>query len=481
MGGVPIPRTTKRAVAALVCGTLVCAAFIVPSGVVQLTATLVVRAIFVGLVVGLLVGSRTPAWAAAAIGASGTSFGLLLSMRMPAQGLFLAAVVLSALVAVLVRSIALADGRHGVAVVGVGLVVVTYLWLLGVLPGPFTETHDVHMTYSMDKLSRPWVFDGAIFTRTEEAVRRGEAFYPAFRRAVEEDERRLGTPTVLFNYREPYLFWLWSVLPGQGPQALWWYYVVLSTLALVPAYLIASRLVHPGAALAAPMLLTPFLYWLGYSQCYMFAEVWAGLMMLFAALAVVRQRWLLGAVLLTVAVAFRELAVVFIPAFVAAWAAAPERRNEIPALAVLVLGPAAVLGAHIAMAPVSRSAAGLDFSSWLHGGLRPLIASLSFGSKTSLFGPYLAQAAPVAAFVGGFFARPRWRAVLLSGSVLFATVFLFAVSRSEFGFYWGAILTPLSLCLGVSVLSPLAPSGSDDDAAPTRSAASIPLNDGRAA
>jgi dolichol-phosphate mannosyltransferase len=465
-----------RVAVALLCGTLVFVAFVLPDNPFALSAAMPWRAVFAGLVVGLVCLDRLPASAVAAIAVIDALFGSVLLVVMLAGSFDPLPMVLTLVacgaVAAGTQTAARRVGRRLVAGIALLVVVVGYVWSAGLLGGSPSFAR-VSSMQQLGVLTGAGSFDGCIYTQTAVAVKDGSPYYASFAKAYHADKRALGPLSSVFKYREPYLFWFWRLLPGNGVEALWWYSLALGLLVLLASYSLAARFLDPGAALVAPMLVLPVMTSALWSNWFMFTEVWAGAVVVFAMLAVLRRRWLLGAILLAAAVGFRELAVVVVPAFVLAWTLYPQRRDEIAALVVAVLGPVALLGAHMLMAPLERgpgAAGALAVSQWMHGGIEPLRQTLAFGTGSLGGAPVLIWVAPLAAVAGGILLRPSWRAALVVASVIGALSFLFVFHSSVWGDYWGALLTPLDFTLLVLALAPLAPSAFPPDTAKTRDA-----------
>ena len=198
-----------------------------------------------------------------------------------------------------------------------------------------------------------------------------------------------------------------------------------------------------------------------WSTWFLFAEFWAGGVAVMAVLALVQARWHVGAILIGVAVAFRELMVVLVPAFLVGWWLHRHARAPRTALAAALVLPAAALAAHFIAAPVAPGASGWDLSPWLNGSFAQLIETLRFSSNFVPVGPGVLAWAPVAALAGALQIRPRWRSGLLLGAVGFPSLALFTFSAGLYGLYWGAILQPLAIALAPVAAARLDPPAPD--------------------
>lgn len=340
-------------------------------------------------------------------------------------------------------------GRAGIAASALLLVALAgHLWIGGALPGPYRGTPDRLLSaLRQEPLPGRYHFDADIYLRTYFMMKRGEPFYASFATACAEDGRGLGAPRGTLNYREPFLFELWRWLPGRDGVALRNWFLAFVAVVMACGYHLARTLVGPGPALLAPIALGGYFAAAAWSGWFLFAEFWAGGVAVMAMLALLRRRWWTGAVLIAVAVAFRELMVFLVPAYAVGWALCRDGRPRWPVLAAGLALPFLPLALHLHAAPSAPGPGGWDISAWLHGGFDPLAASLRFSSAFVPLGPGLLPWAPVAALAGAALARPGWRAGLLLAALGVGLAGLFCFSAGRYGYYWGAVLQPLALAV----------------------------------
>ena len=327
-------------------------------------------------------------------------------------------------------------------------VVLSHLWLCGLLPGVYRQAVP-RIDAKIDREPAPetYEFDGRVYLRTYYLMKQGMPFYQAFGTAHAGDRRHDGPPAQKLNYREPLLYEIWRWLPGHTGESLRVWFVVYSIAVLLAAYALARTFVGPGPALLSPILLSGYFTAATWSTWFLFSELWSGGAAVIALLALVRGRWWMGGLLVTATIALRELMIFLIPAYAVAWLLDGKRRETRLALAAALVAPALALGIHWLVAPGALIHSGGDLSPWMQGGLQTLMAALAFSSDFIANGHAVLLAAPVAALVGASLARPRWRAGLLLTAIVLPLIGLYAVSAGEYGYYWGAILQPIVIAV----------------------------------
>ena len=428
--------------------------------------SLVARGVAAGCVAGLVCAAVRPRWVAAAMAAAGTAIGVLVVGFMDpayfdATGLVLA-LLCAAAVALGLGALSSVKWRPAAEVAALGAVLLVALWFAGVLPGALADGPRQARNADVATVPQPeqYGFDGLDYLRTYHLMKQGVGFYDAFKQAQTEDARHDATfLTSPFNYREPFLFEVWKVLPGANGSDLLGWFIVWSLVALVVTYLLASSLTEPGPALLASVCLIPFLFYLWWtSTWFLSAEVWAAPLGV-AAVACLLRRWrIAGLALLIAAVATRELMVLLVPAWLAAWGVADRGRLRstwwVPAVAVL--GPAVVLGAHVLAVP-PLAPGGSSVAGWLHGGPSHLLAALRFGWDVMPAGAWGPLVAAAAAVVAAAIALPRWRMAALLAATVLPPLFLLVAGSGAWDYYWGAVYTPLAVAVAPGVLGRLLP------------------------
>lgn len=422
--------------------------------------------IFRGLVAGGIIGLMGPrrlGLVTTAVTAAACAFlgAVALSMTQFGGGTVgaLASVVVAASVAAGIwYLVSLALERLAVVIV-FGCVVTCLFWTAGVLGGPNAQAlRPLVQRFSTIPQAQQYQFDGDLLLRIPFLMRQGVPYYAAFTQSVKEDARMNGQPpTGKLNYREPLLFYIWKVLPSSSPEGIRLWFLVFATVVMAAGYRLSSRFVSPSAAMLAPVLLAGYFAFAAVTAWFGIVEFWGGGVAVLVLACLLRRRWLLGAFMLVIAVAIRELMIYLIPAFVAAWAFYPRRRDEIPALLIGVLGPVLALGTHLYFAP-QNAPGGVALSQWFHGGPDRLIAALKFAGDVIPGGRFVLLLAPAMALAGSLLVPRLWRKVLLVLALAAPLVSLYLFSLSEWGYYWGAILQPLALSVAPVALLLVLPS-----------------------
>lgn len=414
----------------------------------------VVRALVAGLVAGLCVrtwNDLLPTVVASGLGVAMASTGLgtfyAANGATPAASDLIAAPLVVVLVAAGFGAIALLAKRAWFEWVALALVAVAFGLSIGVLPGQVSDaTAGVRSEFATEPQAEQYNFDGALFLRTEYLMEHGTPYYDAYIQAFDGDSRLQGTPPGLFNIRQPWLFWMWRYLPGTAGVKIRGWFAFWALVTAGCGYLLARRFVEPGIALLAPIALCGYLSWPMFSTWLTLSEFWAGCVAVWFLTAMVYRRWLLGALLMVVAFALRELLLFLVPVYLVWWFAAGRPKKAITGVAIAVLGPFTLLGLHAMWSPVhAQSGGGLAF--WLQGGLPRLIDALRFSGGLVPLSAVLYLLAPVAALAGALLAKPRWAMALLGAAVLVPVIALAIFSNGQWGYYWGAIAMPSILAL----------------------------------
>jgi hypothetical protein len=354
---------------------------------------------------------------------------------------------------------------------GLAIVLVAAVWYSGVAFGPLHGAPDAARRAALDRpiKAEAYHFDGEIYLRTRHLMKIGVPYYEAFRLSVLGDRRHDGDfLTSPFNYREPLLFEVWKLLPGERASDVLGWFVVWSLLTLIASFWLASSLAETGVALLAPIVLVRFFDFLWWSDLSWFTlmEVWAVGLGIAALAALLRGRWIASLVLLALAIGVRELMVVLIPAWLVAWWLLGDRarRDQLWWMPVGAVGaPAALLAVHILSVP-RLSAGGAGVGAWLHGGLAEFLGALQYGWSASAHGSApMAFAIVLAALGAALVTRPEWRRGALVAAVAAPATFLLVVSGGISWVYWGAIFTPIAASMAPGLLGRVAPPEAEDN------------------
>ncbi len=323
-----------------------------------------------------------------------------------------------------------------------------------IIPGPAEPRPAEYERMLASPPEGGWLFDGWLYMRVYALVEHGIPYYRAFSVAEHKDGRyNEASLSSAFNFREPLVFYVWKWLPFSQPSNLLTWYFVFGAAAALFGYLLAARFVSHAFAVVAGVLITSRYLEIGLipQPWFTFVEMWALLPVLVSLWALVTRRFLLSAVMLVIAVAMRELLVILLPIWFAAWFLSPDRRDQYPAAAVCLIGPIAAIGTHLALVSpwVEKAAQPQGFSTWFNGGLialrNALILGRSMDEAYAGFGiPFIIVGL---ALFGTFNIADRWRRVGVFGVLVMYMAFLLIFRRDDWGFYWGMIPIPLFMAL----------------------------------
>jgi len=301
--------------------------------------------------------------------------------------------------------------------------------------------------------------DDAWFYRVYERVGQGDAYYPAFARALEDNPR--WAPASVMDFRMPTLFWMARVLgePGRAVAA----FLVLASLSVLCAVPLSASFVRAPLALPGCAALAAYFVYFPIQLTLFSPEAWAvtfGIGALTAgALSVRSARWRLWTVAAVssavVAVLIREMLVFLAIAGVAsAFAAARDQRRFrlIGWLAGSGALAAAYVAHYLAARPYLRHVEGFERTG--KGSLAFMIAAFDYATDFLGQGGRLPAVLAALGVMGALLVPDAGQRlfVLLSTLAPLAS-FLVLGNRAWYETtgaainYWGATVTPLLYAL----------------------------------
>jgi hypothetical protein len=149
--------------------------------------------------------------------------------------------------------------------------------------------------------------DGVLYIKIFYNLEHGMNYYTALGRAYAD---RTGTPRPpdrIQQWRLPTAFMLWSWLFPADCRYVFFLYILLSSVTLWVAFLIARTAVGPVPALMAPLLLAPYFLNGAVFTWFSSAEFWGLFSIFWGLLLYIRKRESLSAVFFACALLFREL------------------------------------------------------------------------------------------------------------------------------------------------------------------------------
>jgi len=240
--------------------------------------------------------------------------------------------------------------------------------------------------------------DNGIYLRTYYLMDDGWGYYRAFKEGyLGALEGHPGGPPGVFGYRQPTLFMLWRILPGDA-RAIPYALAVLVSAGTLFFALAVRRLATPAAVLVSAAGILSYMLWFTTSPMVLFTEPWAVPFALASVAAVAAHYqlnrslgWLWAAAgLALLSAGIREhFAILIVAGLVASWWGEPsEERSRRSLLAPWVaagLAFAAFYAVHVASIPAAEVAlTGGTVNLWLKGGIDHVVAVLRYAT------PYLA-------------------------------------------------------------------------------------------
>lgn len=429
----------------------------------SVAGSLILRGLAAGLSVGLL-AKREEAGFATASAAIGALVAGIVMLGMPALGAPAAGVFLSVMLSAVAWPVAYylpsAPKWAWVApAIAAVFLAICFLWSAGLVSGPQSPAYVVQRS---DLANTPgpeeYGFDGWIYLKTVNYLREGRPYYQAFQRAWTEDNRLDGKIASPMGFREPLLFQLWRLAPGssvgQGVHTL---FLLAGVIAVLLGWWTIRPLVGEGVALLGGLAVVP-LYTFGALAGLWFtmSEIWAAVAVLGALALLVRKQYLWSALLLLLAVAVREIAVVFVPAWAVAWMLCDTKKQWIPGAAVAGPAAVAVVLVHWFRAPATGSA-GAGVAAWLQStGVQRLVEAIGFGGLLpgeKVFTTF----AILLAIVGCALLKDSWFRWTMLTAIVVPVLFLTSFSSGPYDYYWGMLVTPSVMALMPLVFSRLFP------------------------
>jgi len=449
----------------LVVAVLVAAlAFLFVIGPPHFASTFLMRGIFAGLSAGLLFSKRE--WyygaATATVGALLSSASIFVPGVMPPAVIAGAVLVIPGLLGALVAKFLPRESQWPAMLLVALALSLTFAWSSGVLGGPMRTPLD----QTRDRVSRvpqpeQYESDPFIYIRTVDLMRTGVPYYSAFQSAWSDDSRLEGTIPSALNFREPLLFEFWKYLPGSpAGTSILNSYLVLAWASVLLCWLTARRFVADGVAMLAGQLIIPIYAGFAFvGLWFTMAEIWSSVLVLGGLCLLVRGKYLPSVVLIVCAVAVRELAAVYVPAWALAWYFGGERRRWLSGLLLALTGPLVVLGSHIASAPALQSGSAPSLRNWMHSsGVPSALEAIRFGGM-SPWARLILPLAAVSSWIGSISIQEPWLRWTLLYVAVAPLAFLTAFSSGEFAYYWGLMFQPTLIAFASLVFVRVFPAG----------------------
>lgn len=283
-------------------------------------------------------------------------------------------------------------------------------------------------------------FDGVQLLKAYHLYRGGTPYYEAHRDAIRGDARKLDPSAS--SLRFPALFQVWAFLPAPHWIAYLAWALVLVTM--LSSYLSCASRGSPAAAVVAPVLLGAWYLYASSNWWVIFADYWAGLLVVLFLCAWSANYRGLGLILLFSASMIREFAALFLLAGASTFLMRPSHRR-LGMLWTGALGLVAVLylvhGIGVKDA-LGETVAG-TFARRLGSPSAHLATGLTFGSPLVVARDFVMPAVVFLAFTSWHFRRGSASLMLVEGLGL--TLGLMAFMIGESTSYYGFNVIPAAI------------------------------------
>lgn len=146
-------------------------------------------------------------------------------------------------------------------------------------------------------LSSEYTTDMRGFLKTYQLMKLGQNFYPAFYQGMAGLRSGNFHPDIN-AWRQPFIFYLWKALPGDGKSIYFLWQAFLIAI-LISSYLITRNLL-------SPLLLWPYLHYSLVDLTILQPEWWGMAFLVFGLAALIRNKYFLSGILFALSVACRE-------------------------------------------------------------------------------------------------------------------------------------------------------------------------------
>ena len=147
--------------------------------------------------------------------------------------------------------------------------------------------------------------DMASYLKTYYLLKENKPFYPSFADPI-KDRLEGHYPGEIWGWKQPFLFYLWRIVPGRGSSILYLLGVFFA-LDLIAAYFIAKKFIPGWQALLSPFLLYPYFHYPLVSDTALQVEWWAVSFFIWGLTAYLYDKKLLAGILFAICLAVREL------------------------------------------------------------------------------------------------------------------------------------------------------------------------------
>ncbi len=153
-------------------------------------------------------------------------------------------------------------------------------------------------------LGKEYTTDMRAFLKTYQLMKQGEDFYPAFFTGMAGLRSGNFRPDIN-AWRQPFIFYLWKILPGDG-RAIYFLWQIFLVLIIISAYLITKNIF-------SPLILWPYLHYSLVDLTILQPEWWGMAFLVFGLCFYIHKKYYFSGLFFVLALMCREL--FFIPVF----------------------------------------------------------------------------------------------------------------------------------------------------------------------
>ncbi|MGI5843240.1 MAG: hypothetical protein ACOX9B_03535 [Candidatus Xenobium sp.] len=352
----------------------------------------------------------------------------------PLSSLFLGLVLAAATAAV--SSLARWSRRDELVV---GLVL-TLLLCLNFVPRVQQISPELLQHLDSEPAAGTYIFDGVQLLKAYHLFRGGMSYYEAHRDAIRGDARKLNPRAS--SLRFPALFYAWSFLPA--PHWIAYLAWALVLIAMLSSYLSCASRGSPAAAVVAPVLLGAWFLYASSNWWMIFADYWAGLLVLFFLCSWRANYRGLSLILLFSAAMVREFAALFLLAGASTFLMRPsQRRLGMLWIGTLVLVVVLYLLHGIGVKYTLGETVVGTFTLRLGSPSAQLATGLTFGSPVVVARDFVMPVVLLLAFSSWHLRRDSASLLLVAGLVLNLVLMAFMIGESTP--YYGFNLIPSAI------------------------------------
>ncbi len=178
--------------------------------------------------------------------------------------------------------------------------------ILSFLVSSFAISQDLRKFLSRDLPLYTYNDDSSTFLKVYQLVKNKIYYYEAIKIAHIGRFAQQTAPTDIWGIRLPTIFFIWSVLPGNG-LSIYFLYLFLASSVLLAAYKIGERYLGSGVGILSAYLVFPYLHFAARDKMMLETEWWAVSVFIIALFFLIKKQLFWATILFSLAVIVREL------------------------------------------------------------------------------------------------------------------------------------------------------------------------------